>query len=126
LARSTAFTQCRRATIVLEPMANKVTLSKTCLVRFDSEKDQEKVQWTFSPTNRYSVDARAVGRPVESEPLCRHVFETNGERLCRTCGVLAGRKDRRRAPARLWPRQDGLRPVALHPRARAQARRPAQ
>jgi hypothetical protein len=50
-------------------------------VRFDSEEDQEKVQWIFSPTNRYSVEARAVGRPVESEPLCRHVFETNGERL---------------------------------------------
>lgn len=32
-------------------MANKVSLSKTCLVRFDN--------------NRYSVDARAVGRPVE-------------------------------------------------------------
>ena len=32
-------------------MANKVSLSKTCLVRFDN--------------NRYSVEARAVGRPVE-------------------------------------------------------------
>ncbi len=41
------------------------SVSKTCLVRFDSEEDQIKVQWTFILTNRYSVDARAVGRPVE-------------------------------------------------------------
>jgi hypothetical protein len=86
------------------------SVSKTCLVRFDN--------------NRYSVEARAVGRPVEirayaervefwqdgqivgqharafgrSEPWCRHRFETHGERC--------------------------LRSAALPPRARPQARRP--
>jgi hypothetical protein len=39
--------------------------SKTCLVRFDSEEDQELIQWINSPTNKYSVLASAVGRPVE-------------------------------------------------------------
>jgi hypothetical protein len=54
-------------------MANKVSLSKTCLVRFDSEEDQETVQWTVSPTNRYSVEARAVGRPVEIRAYAERV-----------------------------------------------------
>ncbi len=46
-------------------MAFNDSLSKTCLVRFESEEDQQKVRGTFCPTNRYSVDARAVGRPIE-------------------------------------------------------------
>jgi hypothetical protein len=36
------------------------SVSKTCLVRFDSEEDQERPQWGVSPTNRYSVDARVT------------------------------------------------------------------
>jgi len=48
---STATPRRRRSAIVLEPMANKASLSKTCLVSFDR--------------NRYSVSAEAVGRPVQ-------------------------------------------------------------
>ncbi len=88
------------------------SVSKTCLVRFDK--------------NRYSVDARAVGRPVESEPLCRHVFETNGERLCRPAGMLAGRPGCRSPCASVRAQQHDLRSHALHPGSGAQAWGPAQ
>jgi hypothetical protein len=40
-------------------------VSKTCLVRFDSDEDQDLIQWIKSLRNKYSVDASAVGRPVE-------------------------------------------------------------
>jgi hypothetical protein len=62
------------------------SVSKTCLVRFDK--------------NRYSVDARAVGRPVE--------IRAYADRL-----ELAGRPDRRRARARLRSRQGDLRPAGI-------------
>lgn len=39
--------------------------SKTCLVRFDSEEDRGLIRGINSPTNKYSVIASAVGRPVE-------------------------------------------------------------
>ena len=45
--------------------AVQVSVSKTCLLRFDSEEDQETVRWTVSPTSKYSVSASAVGRPAE-------------------------------------------------------------
>jgi hypothetical protein len=102
------------------------SVSKTCLVRFDSEEDQEKVQWIFSPTNRYSVDAKAVGRPVENEP-CRAIGPSdNGECLRRARGVLAGRPGRRTAHPRARAEQGCLRPAALYPDPCPQARRPAQ
>ena len=76
------------------------SVSKTCLVRFDK--------------NRYSVDARAVGRPVE--------IRAYADRLeCWQDGQIVGRHDRG-----LRARQDDLRSAALHPGSGAQARRPAQ
>jgi hypothetical protein len=45
--------------------ATRTSVSKTCLVRFDSEEDQKLIQWINFPTNKYSVQASAVGRPVE-------------------------------------------------------------
>lgn len=45
--------------------AVQASVSKTCLVRFDSEEDQDLIQWIKSPTNKYSVQATAAGRPVE-------------------------------------------------------------
>ncbi len=41
------------------------SVSKTCLVRFDSDEDQESIRWIDSLRNKYSVSASAVGRPVE-------------------------------------------------------------
>ncbi len=40
-------------------------VSKTCLVRFDSDEDQELIRGINSLRNKYSVMASAVGRPVE-------------------------------------------------------------
>ena len=41
------------------------SVSKTCTVRFDSDEDQETLQWSVSLRNKYSVVSTAVGRPVE-------------------------------------------------------------
>jgi hypothetical protein len=40
-------------------------ISKTCLVRFDSDEDQELIRGINSLRNKYSVVSTAVGRPVE-------------------------------------------------------------
>ena len=49
----------------VQASVSQASVTKTCLVRFDSEEDQELIQWIKSPTNKYSVQASAVGRPVE-------------------------------------------------------------
>ncbi len=41
------------------------SVSKTCTVRFDSDKDQELIRGINSLRNKYSVSATAVGPPVE-------------------------------------------------------------
>ena len=76
------------------------SVSKTCLVRFDN--------------NKYSVAASAV--------------RTTGRSSC-LCGSHCnppGRADRRRASPLVRPRRHALRPLALRPGARTQARRPSQ
>lgn len=45
--------------------AVQASVSKTCLVRFDSDEDQETIRGIVSLRNKYSVQASAVGRPVE-------------------------------------------------------------
>jgi transposase len=76
------------------------SVSKTCLVQFDN--------------NKYSVAASAVGRPRRS--LC----------LCRSHRDPAGGTDRRRTSPLVQPRGYALRPLALRPGARPQARCLAQ
>jgi hypothetical protein len=67
--------------------ATQASVSKTCLVRFDN--------------NKYSVAARAVGRPVEIQAYAdRLVIRQDGG-------------DCRRASPLLRPRRDCLRPLAL-------------
>jgi len=78
--------------------ATEVAVSKSSLVRLDH--------------NRYSVAVRAARRPAQPR--------ADADRVCRR---LVRRRDRGRAPAALRARSDGVRPLALSPRARAQARR---
>ena len=68
-ALSTASIVCVPLDHVLEPMANKVLLSKTCTVRFDN--------------NRYSVLAMAVGRPVDVHAYADRI-------VIRQDGVIVG------------------------------------
>ena len=76
------------------------SVSKTCLVRFDN--------------NRYSVNASAVGRPVDIHAYADRIVVRQDGRIVA------------RAPARLRPRQDRVRSLALRAGAGAQARRLAQ
>jgi hypothetical protein len=62
-------------------------VSKTCLVRFDN--------------NKYSVAARAVGRPVEIQAYADRI-------VIRQDGAVVAE-----APSPLRPRRDDLRPLAL-------------
>ena len=72
------------------------TASKTCLIRFDN--------------NKYSVEARAAGRPVEVRAL-------GGP-----CGDPPRRRGCRLPRARLQAEPGGLRRQSLHPDPRTQAR----
>ena len=82
---------CRSLAIVLEPMAHDGSLSKTCLVRFGS--------------NKYSVMASAVGRPVEIRAYAERLEIRQGE-PCRAIGPSDNGEPRcRRARARLRSRQ---------------------
>ena len=78
--------------------ATQAAVSKTCLVRFDNDK--------------YSVAARAVGRPVG-----------RGPGLCRAHRHPPGRRDRRRARTLLRPRPDDLQSLALRAGAGQKAQR---
>src|SRR5262249_6200034 len=60
--------------------ATQASVSKTCLVRFDN--------------NKYSVAARAVGRPVEDPGLRRSDCHSPGRRHCRrTCALFRAQPD---------------------------------
>ena len=72
------------------------SVSKTCLVRFDN--------------NKYSVNASAVGAPVEIHAYADRI-------------VSGKRAGRRRTCSRLRARRDDFQPMALRAGSRAQARR---
>ena len=79
------------------------SLSKTCLVRFDSDEDQELIQWINSLRNKYSVEASAVGRPVEVRAYADRIELRQGEPLSAigpSSRQRSERRWRRRAPAR--------------------------
>ena len=80
--------------------ATGAAVSKTCLVRFGN--------------NRYSVAARAAGRPVDVRAYADRI------------GHPPGRRDRRRASPQLRARPDRLRSVALRADPDGEARRAAQ
>jgi hypothetical protein len=76
------------------------SVSKMCLVRFDN--------------NKYSVNAGAVGRPVEVHAYAdRIVIRQDGRVVKRTS-------------TQIWPRRNDLRSLALRAGVDAQARRFAQ
>jgi hypothetical protein len=58
-------------------------VSKTCLVRFDSDEDQDLIQWIKSLRNKYSVDASAVGRPVEIRAYAERIELRQEGRIAR-------------------------------------------
>ena len=70
--------------------AVQASVSKTCLVRFDSDEDQETLQWSVSLRNKYSVEASAVGRPVEVRAYADRIELRQDGRVVGTHAVASG------------------------------------
>jgi hypothetical protein len=77
------------------------SVSKTCLVRFDK--------------NRYSVDGRAVGRPVEIRAYAERVEFWQDGKIVGQHAVVHWARTNGAAMNDLRARQGDLRPAALHP-----------
>jgi len=88
------------------------SVSKTCLVRFDK--------------NRYSVDGRAVGRPVEIRAYAERVEFWQDGKIVGQHAVVHWARTNGASMDDLRARQGHLRPVALHSGSGSQARCPPE